>query len=80
MKFTVSLTGYVGKSVEVEADDRESAVEEALNSDEGYLNLCHQCAGEWEPGEVEATAVDDENDKTVAEAKYHPNNLVEVTE
>ncbi|MFI6681853.1 hypothetical protein [Kribbella sp. NPDC050470] len=78
MKYTVSLVGYVGKSVEVEADDWESAVEEVLNGDESYLGLCHQCAGDWDPGDVEAQAVYDEDDQTVAEAKWTPNNLVEV--
>jgi hypothetical protein len=78
MKYTVSLVGYVGKAVEVEADDWESAVDEVLTGDEAYLGLCHQCAGQWDPGEVEAQAVYDEDDKTVAEAKFTPNNLVEV--
>lgn len=67
--YTVSLTGFVSKSVQVEADDWESAVEEVLNGDEAYLGLCHQCAGEWDPGEVEASAVYDEDDNTVAEVK-----------
>ena len=79
-KYTVSLVGYVGKRVDVEADDWESAVDEVLEGDESYLGLCHQCAGQWDPGEVEAQAVYDEDDNTVAESKFQPANLVAVEE
>lgn len=77
-KYSVSLVGYVGRTVEVEADDWETAVEEAVSGDEGALNLCHQCANDWDPGEVDAQAVYDEDDNTVAESKWTPINLVEV--
>lgn len=74
-KYTVSLIGYVGRSVDVEADTWEEAVEDALNGEDAVLSLCHQCAHDWDPGEVDAQAVYDEDDNVVAESKWHPINL-----
>jgi len=79
-KFTVNLTGYVGRSVEVEADDWEAAVETAMSSDDAYLGLCHHCARDWDPGEAEASSVEDETGALVAEVKFQPSSLVAIEE
>lgn len=57
---TVVGSKYLGV---FEASSAEEAVEKALQSDEAYVSLCHQCAGECEDAEIhKATAdkVDDE--------------------
>jgi hypothetical protein len=48
-KFTVYLTQTVSTSVEVEADDREEAIEQALQSDAMPPGLCAYCSGYGRP-------------------------------
>jgi hypothetical protein len=51
---TVTASKYLG---EFEADSEEEAIEMALNSEEAYVSMCHQCSSNCEDPEIhEASA------------------------
>jgi len=74
-KYNVSLIFSADWGVEVKAESPEDAANQAYNSDEASVSVCHQCAGNINIGDCIRVIVYDESGQEMLDDGYEQKEI-----